>query len=111
MFFFPGLSIFWSHASARGFSIHDVVRVMCEEPANLSRLSHRKGKIAAGMDADFVIWDPDEAIVVRVGTVRNYTSIIQCLWVFPCPPKFCKKLPSRFHLCSENDHCRLLPSY
>ena len=63
--FYLGLCIFWSQASNRGFSLHDVVRVMCEEPAKLSRLSHRKGKIAVGMDADFVLWDPDEPIVVR----------------------------------------------
>ena len=63
--FSPGLSIFWSQASTRGFSLHDVVRVMCEEPAKLSRLSHRKGKIAVGMDADFVLWDPEEAVVVK----------------------------------------------
>ena len=63
--FFPGLSIFWSQASTRGFSLHDVVRVMCEEPAKLSRLSHRKGKIAVGMDADFVLWNPEEAVVVK----------------------------------------------
>ena len=63
--FSPGLSIFWSQASTRGFSLHDVVRVMCEEPSKLSRLSHRKGKIAMGMDADFVLWDPEEAVVVK----------------------------------------------
>ena len=42
-----------------------MVRVMCEEPSKLSRLSHRKGKIAMGMDADFVLWDPEEAVVVK----------------------------------------------
>ena len=42
-----------------GFSLQDVVRVICEEFAKLSRLSHRRGKIAIGMDADFVLWDPD----------------------------------------------------
>lgn len=59
------MPVFWSQASSRGFSLHDVVRVMCEEPAKLSRLSHRKGKIAVGMDADFVLWDPDEPILVK----------------------------------------------
>ena len=38
---------------------------MSEEPAKLSRLSHCKGKIAVGMDADFVLWDPEEAVVVK----------------------------------------------
>ena len=75
MFVFSlGLSIFWSQASSRGFSLHDVVRVMCEEPAKLSRLSHRKGKIAVGMDADFVLWDPNECFVVsktKVEFVQN----------------------------------------
>ena len=42
-----------------------MVRVLCEEPAKLSRLSHLKGKIAVGMDADFVLWDPEEAVVVK----------------------------------------------
>ncbi|XP_015776347.1 PREDICTED: probable allantoinase 1 [Acropora digitifera] len=60
-----GLSIFWSNARSRGFTRHDVVRVLCEEPAKLSRLNHRKGKIALGMDADLVLWDPDECFVVR----------------------------------------------
>ena len=60
-----GLSIFWSNACSRGFTLHDVVRVLCEEPAKLSRLNHRKGKIALGMEADLVLWDPDECFVVR----------------------------------------------
>ena len=50
--------------------MHDVVRVMCEEPAKLSRLSHRKGKIAVGMDADFVLWDPNESFVVSENKVE-----------------------------------------
>ena len=43
---------------------------MCEEPAKLSRLSHRKGKIAVGMDADFVLWDPNESFVVSENKVE-----------------------------------------
>lgn len=70
-----GLPIFWSQASSRGFSLHDVVRVMCEEPAKLSRLSHRKGKIAKGMDADFVLWDPDEPIVIDQKITRHKNKV------------------------------------
>ena len=47
-----------------------MVRVICEEPAKLSRLSHRKGKIAVGMDADFVLWDPEEAVVVKANFLK-----------------------------------------
>ncbi|CAH3193373.1 unnamed protein product [Porites evermanni] len=70
-----GLSIFWSQASTRGFSLHDVVRVMCEEPTKLSRLSHRKGKIAVGMDADFVLWDPEEAVVIDQKITRHKNKV------------------------------------
>jgi allantoinase len=54
-----GLPAVWTGASARGFSIEDVVRWMCREPARMARLDARKGGIAPGKDADLVVWDPD----------------------------------------------------
>ena len=36
-----------------------MVRLMCENTAKLASISHRKGAIRTGYDADFVIWDPD----------------------------------------------------
>jgi len=54
-----GLSAVWTGASARGFSIEDVVRWMCREPARMAGLEARKGAIAPGKDADLVVWDPD----------------------------------------------------
>ena len=54
-----GLSAVWTGASARGFSIEDVVRWMCRAPARLAGLEARKGAIAAGKDADLIVWDPD----------------------------------------------------
>ncbi len=53
------LSAIWTEGRSREISISQVVRWMCEQPAALAGLSSRKGKIAAGADADFAIFDPD----------------------------------------------------
>ena len=37
----------------------DWVRLCCEQPAVHMGLGHRKGRIAAGLDADLVLFDPD----------------------------------------------------
>ena len=66
VFWFEGLSLFWSSAREKGFSLHDIGRVMCEEPAKLARLEHCKGRISVGMDADLVLWDPQATFVVYV---------------------------------------------
>lgn len=54
-----GLSIIWSEAQQRGYSLLDVVNWMATEPANFAGLGHRKGKIACGYDADIVIFDAE----------------------------------------------------
>ena len=38
---------------------------MSATPARLAQLSHRKGAIAKGLDADFVIWRPEQEFTVR----------------------------------------------
>jgi allantoinase len=52
------LPIVWTEAKRRGFSIHDLTRWLCTAPAELVGLRQRKGTIAAGLDADLVIWSP-----------------------------------------------------
>src|SRR5690606_10678317 len=54
-----GLAAVWTEARARGRSVRDVVEWMCAAPARLAGLQGRKGAIAAGYDADLVVWDPD----------------------------------------------------
>ena len=61
----------WTEASRRGFSLDDIARWMCREPARLAGLDHRKGAIAAGLDADFAIWDPDAEFTVDPSALHH----------------------------------------
>lgn len=53
------LPVVWTEARSRGFSLDNVARWMSEKPARLAGFHERKGRIAAGCDADFVVFDPD----------------------------------------------------
>jgi allantoinase len=59
-----GLSAIWTAARGRGFSLVDVVRWMSQHPAQLIGLGRRKGALAAGCDADIVVFDPNVSWVV-----------------------------------------------
>lgn len=60
-----GLPVMWTNLRKRGFGIEDLTRLMSRAPARLAGLDHRKGKFAAGYDADVVLWDPDANFTVR----------------------------------------------
>lgn len=54
----------WTGAQKRGLAPARLVEWMCAGPARLAGLGDRKGALAAGFDADVVIWDPDARFVV-----------------------------------------------
>jgi allantoinase len=58
-----GLSIVWTEARERGFSLEKVATWMSTAPAHLAGLA-RKGAIAVGRDADLAIFDPEAEFVV-----------------------------------------------
>jgi allantoinase len=58
------LPVMWTEASRRGFTLSDLARWMCEEPARLAGCNARKGRIAEGYDADLVIFEPEAEFVV-----------------------------------------------
>jgi allantoinase len=57
------LSVMWTEAHRRGFTLADIARWMAEGPAKLAGFGLRKGKISAGYDADFVVFDADAEFV------------------------------------------------
>jgi allantoinase len=52
------LSAVWTEARRRGYSVSHMAEWLCRNPARLAGIETRKGSIAVGCDADFVIWDP-----------------------------------------------------
>ena len=58
------LPLMWTEASRRGFTLMDIARWMAEASAQLTGCQARKGRIAAGCDADLVIFDQDKTFQV-----------------------------------------------
>lgn len=70
-----GLSLFWTSARIRGFSLPDVSRLLSSNPAKLCSLGDRKGAIKIGYDADLVIWDPDREFQVQEKNVHHKNKL------------------------------------
>jgi allantoinase len=65
------LSVVWTTARARGFSLERVVDLVCARTARFAGLADRKGAIAPGRDADLVVWDPEATFTVEPAIVQN----------------------------------------
>ncbi len=60
------LPVMNTEAGRRGFSLNDITRWLAEAPAKLAGCDARKGRIAVGYDADFVVFEPESEFVVSV---------------------------------------------
>jgi allantoinase len=66
-----GLAVVWTGMRARGIPLERLATWMSAAPARLVGLSSRKGAIAAGKDADFVVWQPEEEFIVHAGDLLH----------------------------------------
>ena len=58
------LSAVWTGARDRGLKPERIAQWMSAAPARLAGLQSRKGALAAGYDADIILWDPEARFVV-----------------------------------------------
>jgi allantoinase len=69
------LPVMWTETSQRRFSLGDIARWMAEGPARLAGADSRKGRIAAGLDADFVVFDPDAEFLVTAERLHHRHAV------------------------------------
>src|SRR5690349_607873 len=69
------LPVVWTEARRRGFSLEDVTRWLCANPARQVSFAPQKGSIVVGSDADLVIWNPDHQFKVAASSLYHRHKI------------------------------------
>jgi allantoinase len=69
------LPAIWTGARARGYPPERLAAWLCAGPARLAGLAGRKGALAAGHDADLVLWHPEKEFVVSETILRHRHSM------------------------------------
>ncbi len=72
----PGVELMLPYLYSEGvlkrrITLERLVRVTAEAPARFFGIQRRKGRLAPGFDADFVVFDPDERWTVRAEDLHN----------------------------------------
>ena len=69
------LPVIWTEVQQRGFSLLDLTRWLCANPAQQVSLQPQKGSIAVGSDADLVIWNPTRQFTATADTLQHRHKI------------------------------------
>jgi allantoinase len=78
------LSTIHTECYRRGFTLDDIVRWMSSAPAALAGIGHRVGALAAGRDANFVVFDTDAEFTVTADKLYYRHAISPYLNVRLC---------------------------
>jgi len=69
------LSAVWTGARARGVGPERIAGWMSANTARLAGVDDRKGQLAAGYDADVVVWDPEAAFTVDANRLQHRHAV------------------------------------
>ncbi|NQZ82838.1 MAG: allantoinase AllB [Colwellia sp.] len=70
-----GISLIWTEAKQRGFSLVDIVRLMSTETAKFAGLDSVKGEIKIGKHADFLVFDPNAEFTITNEMIKHRHNI------------------------------------
>lgn len=70
-----GISLIWTEAKERGFSLIDIARLMSSETAKFAGLGGIKGEIKVGHHADFLIFDPSVEFTITNEMIKHRHNI------------------------------------
>jgi len=70
-----GISLVWTEAKQRGFSLVDIVRLMSTETAKFAGLDSVKGEIRIGNHADFLVFDPNTEFTITNEMIKHRHNI------------------------------------
>ncbi len=72
----PGVELLLPYLHSQGvktgvITLERLVEITASAPARFFGIENRKGRLAAGLDADFVVFDPEESWTVRAEDLHN----------------------------------------
>jgi len=70
-----GISLIWTEAKERGFSLVDISRLMSTETAKFAGLDSIKGDIKVGHHADFLVFDPNAEFTITNEMIKHRHNI------------------------------------